>query len=211
MPTQRMRKSLRGLILRRIIGRISRRVRLYTQTPTGRARGARRVFGAQRSVYVRHLDCGSCNGCEVELSALENPVYDFGHLGFEFKASPRHADILVLTGPYTRNLDEAARRTFAAMPSPQRIVAIGDCAVAPDDPGRCVYVGSYALTQRPSEIENAIVERVEGCPPTPEQIIEKLIKVQDLTRQDGLRSALTKAVQKYAQRIPWRKRTTSSQ
>lgn len=209
MPTQRMRKSLRGLILRHSIGQISHRVRLYTQTPHGRAHGALRVFGAQRSVYVRHLDCGSCNGCEVELSALENPVYDFGHLGFEFKASPRHADILVLTGPYTRNLDEAARRTFAAMPTPRRIVAIGDCAVAP---GACIYAGSYALAQRPREIEDAIVEEVAGCPPTPKQILEGLMEAQAIiTREDGLRNRLTNLVHVCAQRVSRRKKTSSSQ
>src|SRR5947207_14077415 len=92
-----------------------------------------------RSLWIRHLDCGSCNGCEMELTALENPVYDAQHLGIEFKSSPRHADVAAMTGPFTRNLAEAAQLTVEAMPV-TRIVLIGDCAI-----NSCIYQGSYAL------------------------------------------------------------------
>ena len=204
MPINGARKSLRGLILRHIVGQMLGRSKLHTEIPQGRDHGGQHlVIGARHSVYVRHLDCGSCNGCEVELSALENPVYDFGHLGFEFKASPRHADVLILTGPYTRNLDEAARRTFAAMPTPRRILAIGDCAA---QPCASAYAKSYALAQRPNEIEQAIVTTVTGCPPTPKQILEGLISVQALMQQDGLRVRLTNLVRACMCRIPWKGR-----
>jgi len=104
----------------------------------------------------------------LELTALENPVYDAQHLGIEFKSSPRHADVAAMTGPFTRNLAEAAKLTVEAMPVP-RIVLIGDCAI---DKG--IYQGSYALAERPPEMENAIIAKVPGCPPTPQQILDVL-------------------------------------
>ena len=126
----------------------------------------------RRSVFIRHLDCGSCNGCELELNALSNPIYDIERFGIQFEASPRHADVLVMTGPFTRNLEEAARLTFEAMPEPRRIVTIGDCA---KDGG--IFKNSYAVMDRPTKIENAIVDHVAGCPPTPEDILKALIKL----------------------------------
>ena len=125
---------------------------------------------SSRSIWIRHLDCGSCNGCELELTALENPVYDAQHLGIEFKSSPRHADVVATTGPFTHNLAEAAKLTVEAMPVP-RIVLIGDCAI---DKG--IYQGSYTLAERPPEMEKAIIARVPGCPPTPQQILDVLMK-----------------------------------
>jgi len=127
---------------------------------------------SRRSLWIRHLDCGSCNGCELELTALENPVYDAQHLGIEFKSSPRHADAIAMTGPFTRNLTEAAQLTVGAMPVP-RVVLIGDCAI-----NRCIYQGSYALAERPPEIENAIIAQVPGCPPTPKQILDALCQLK---------------------------------
>jgi Ni,Fe-hydrogenase III small subunit len=120
---------------------------------------------------MRHLDCGSCNGCELELSALTNPLYDMERFGISFVASPRHADVLIMTGPFTRRLAEAAQLMFEAMSTPRRIVAIGDCA---DDGG--IFKESYAVAPRPDELERAIVARVRGCPPTPDEILEALVK-----------------------------------
>jgi Ni,Fe-hydrogenase III small subunit len=125
-----------------------------------------------RSIFIRHLDCGSCNGCELELNALANPLYDTERFGIEFVASPRHADVLVMTGPFTVNLAEAARLTFEAMPNPRRVITVGDCA---KDGG--VYRNSYAVTTRPAEIEQAIEINIPGCPPTPEDILKAFAKL----------------------------------
>lgn len=122
----------------------------------------------RRSIFIRHLDCGSCNACELELNALENPVYDIEQYGIRFEPSPRHADILAMTGPFTRNLEEAALLTLEAMPEP-RIITIGDCA---QDGG--IFKTSYALTEKPAPIRQAIVFHVPGCPPSPEAILAGL-------------------------------------
>jgi len=163
--------TIRGLILKHI-SKMFMRGQLYTdvQVTDPSTQKPSRQGWSSRSLWIRHLDCGSCNGCELELTALENPVYDAQHLGIEFKASPRHADVVVMTGPCTRNLAEAAKLTVEAMPVP-RIVLIGDCSI---DKG--IYQGSYALAERPPEIENAIIARVPGCPPTPQQILDVLMK-----------------------------------
>jgi Ni,Fe-hydrogenase III small subunit len=121
-----------------------------------------------RSLSIRHVDAGSCNGCELELHALSNVVYDLERFGLRFVASPRHADVLLVTGPPTRNLIEALRTTWAATPDPKWVVAIGDCAV---DGG--VFKGSYAIV---GGIATAVPVDlvVSGCPPTPQQILAGL-------------------------------------
>lgn len=101
------------------------------------------LMAKRRSIFIRHLDCGSCNGCELELNALNNPIYDLERFGIQFEASPRHADVLFMTGPFTRNLEEAARLTLQAMSEPSRIITIGDCA---RDGG--IFKDSYAVTTR---------------------------------------------------------------
>lgn len=123
------------------------------------------------SVFIRHLDCGSCNGCELELNALTNPIYDIEQYGICFEASPRHADVLAMTGPFTRNLEEAALLTFEAMPEP-KIIVVGDCA---NDGG--IFKDSYAVKARPKKLEEAIVIRIRGCPPTPEEILKGLAEL----------------------------------
>src|SRR2546421_2153722 len=122
-------KTIRGLVLQHVL-KMFRRNQLYTVTQEKRTSPQRIPIHMWpcRSLWIRHLDCGSCNGCELELTALENPVYDAQHLGIEFKPSPRHADVVAMTGPFTRNLAEAAQLTVDAMPAP-RIVLIGDCAI----------------------------------------------------------------------------------
>jgi len=120
-----------------------------------------------RSLALRHVDAGSCNGCELELHALSNIVYDLERFGLRFVASPRHADVLLVTGPLTRNLQEALQRTWDATPDPKWVIAIGYCAV---DGG--VFKGSYAccggVTSVPVDLH------IRGCPPTPLQILDGL-------------------------------------
>ncbi len=129
-----------------------------------------------RSIFIRHLDCGSCNGCELELNALTNPIYDIAGYGIHFEASPRHADVLAMTGLFTRNLAEAARLTLEAMPIP-RIIAVGDCAI---DGGIFKGKQSYAAMEKPKEIQDAIIKdiQVPGCPPPPEAILEALLRLK---------------------------------
>ena len=121
-----------------------------------------------RSLAIRHVDCGSCNGCELEIHAVNNIVYDLERFGLHFVASPRHADVLLVTGPLTTNLREALLRTLEATPDPKWVVGLGDCAV---DGG--VFKGSYA-------VEGGIGAAVPvdllipGCPPTPNQILAGL-------------------------------------
>ena len=128
-----------------------------------------RLARVRRSVFLRHLDCGSCNGCELELNALGNPIYDSERFGIRFDASPRHADALVLTGVFTRNLAEAAVLTLDAMSEPKRIVTVGDCTE-----GGGIFHASYAVIQRPGGIEDVIVAHVPGCPPSPIDILRAL-------------------------------------
>jgi|YNPNPStandDraft_1061719.scaffolds.fasta_scaffold16406_2 Ni,Fe-hydrogenase III small subunit len=120
------------------------------------------------SLPLRHLDCGSCGGCELELIALGNPVYDIEQYGIRFQAWPRHAVYLAMTGPLTRGLVEAARFTLDAMPEPA-IIAIGDCAL-----GIGPFEGAYGIAPRPQAIEEAIRLRIPGCPPSPAEILEAL-------------------------------------
>ena len=102
-------------------------------------RVARRRLG--RSLSIREVDAGSCNGCELEIHALNNAFYDLERFGLRFVASPRHADVLLVTGPVTKNMREALERTYRATPDPKWVVAVGDCAV---DGG--IFSGSYAVT-----------------------------------------------------------------
>jgi Ni,Fe-hydrogenase III small subunit len=129
------------------------------------------INNEQHSMTIRHLDCGSCNACELELNALANPIYDVEKFGIRFEPSPRHADILVMTGPYTRGLHEAAQLTLAAMPMP-RIVTIGDCA---NEHG--FFKHSYAVMDPPMEIKDAIICHIPGCPPSPLVLLEALLQL----------------------------------
>ena len=123
----------------------------------------RRTLG--RSLHLRHLDSGSCNACDWELTALLNPVYDVRRLGIDFVASPRHADGVIVTGPMTRNLELAARRTYEAVPEPRVVIAVGACACSGGIVGR-----SYASAGGVAEVL-PVDAFIPGCPPRPEAII----------------------------------------
>ncbi len=121
-----------------------------------------------RSLAIRHVDAGSCGGCEIELRALRRAVYDLERFGIRFVHSPRHADVLLVTGPVTRNLVDALEQAHAAMPEPKFVVAVGDCAV---DGG--VFKGSYAVTGGVGTTLPVDL-LISGCPPTPERILAGL-------------------------------------
>lgn len=120
------------------------------------------------SVQVRHVDAGSCNGCEVEIGSAFGPVYDAERYGARLVASPRHADVLLVTGPVTRNMEVALRRTWEAVPEPRLVVALGDCA------RNCgVFAGAYGVVGAVSDVVPVEVE-IPGCPPRPEVIVAAL-------------------------------------
>jgi len=142
--------------------------------PDGLAELARRVRGAAearlgRSLAIREVDAGSCNGCELEIHALNNPVYDLERFGIRFVASPRHADVLLVTGPVTVNMAEALERTWRATPGPKWVVALGDCAID----GGC-FVGSYAVLGGADKVLPVDL-RIKGCPPRPRDILAGLL------------------------------------
>ena len=130
-------------------------------------RAARRRLG--RSLAIREVDAGSCNGCELEIHALNNAFYDLERFGIRFVASPRHADVLLVTGPVTKNMQEALLRTYQATPDPKWVVAVGDCAI---DGG--VFAGSYAARGGVSRVLPVDLH-IRGCPPRPTQLMEGLL------------------------------------
>jgi Ni,Fe-hydrogenase III small subunit len=130
-------------------------------------RAARRKLG--RSLSIRAVDAGSCNGCELEIHALNNAFYDLERFGLRFVASPRHADILMVTGPVTKNMREALERTYNATPDPKWVVAIGDCAV---DGG--LFFGSYAVVGGVGRVVPVDLH-IHGCPPRPIQLLAGLL------------------------------------
>ena len=128
---------------------------------------ARRLFG--RALAVREVDAGSCNGCEIEITGLMSPVYDSERFGIHFVASPRHADLLLVTGPVTRNMEVPLRKTYEATPAPKLVVAVGDCART------CgVFQGSYAVAGSVDEVI-PVDAFVDGCPPEPADILRGIL------------------------------------
>ena len=130
-------------------------------------RAARRRLG--RSLAIREVDAGSCNGCELEIHALGNAFYDLERFGLRFVASPRHADVLLVTGPVTRNMREALERTWRATPDPKWVVAAGDCAA-----GCGVFADSPACVGAVSKVVPVDLV-IPGCPPTPTQLLQGLL------------------------------------
>ena len=130
-------------------------------------RAARRRLG--RSLSIRQVDAGSCNGCELEIHALNNAFYDLERFGFHFVASPRHADVLLVTGPVTVNMKEGLERTYHATPDPKWVVAVGDCG---RDGG--VFAGGYACVGGVSAVIPVDLH-IAGCPPNPMQLLAGLL------------------------------------
>lgn len=128
---------------------------------------ARRRLG--RSLSIREIDAGSCNGCELEINALGNAFYDLERFGLRFVASPRHADVLLVTGPVTKNMREALERTWRATPDPKWVVAAGDCACTGG-----LFAGSYAC-EGGVEAVIPVDLRLRGCPPSPTQLLAGLL------------------------------------
>jgi len=140
------------------------------------ARTARRRLG--RSLSIREVDAGSCNGCELEIHALSNAYYDVERFGIRFVASPRHADVLLVTGPVTKNMREALERTYHATPDPKWVVAVGDCA----RDGGC-FAGSYAVVGGVSAVVPVDLH-IPGCPPSPMAILRGLIGLLEAVDAD---------------------------
>ena len=136
-------------------------------------RAARRHLG--RSLAVREVDAGSCNGCELEINALNNAYYDIERFGIRFVASPRHADVLLVTGPVTLNMREALERTWNATPEPKWVVAVGDCALD----GGC-FAGSYAGVGGVADVVPVDLH-ISGCPPSPVALLEGLLSLLEET------------------------------
>jgi Ni,Fe-hydrogenase III small subunit len=122
-----------------------------------------------RALAIRHVDAGSCNACELEIHALSNPYYNLEGLGVRFVASPRHADLLLVTGPVSRHMALALRRTYDAMPDPKLVVAAGGCACTGG-----IFGASYASLGRVANVIPVNVE-IPGCPPTPEQLLRGIL------------------------------------
>jgi Ni,Fe-hydrogenase III small subunit len=162
-------------VLRQI--RLALRTGVITEpiTPTGNlervgerlAAEVSRLFG--RSLAIRQVDAGSCNGCELEIGGLTGPHYDLERFGVHFVASPRHADCLLVTGPVTRNMAEALRRTWQATPDPKFVVAVGDCG---RDGG--LFRGSYAVVGGVADVI-PVDAVIPGCPPSPAAILTGLL------------------------------------
>ncbi|WP_242902306.1 NADH-quinone oxidoreductase subunit B family protein [Actinomadura terrae] len=152
-----------------LLRRIRRTGRGAEAPPAPRAAAAPPCARAlDASVRVRHVDAGSCNGCEVEIASAFGPVYDAGRYGVRQAASPEHADALLVTGPVTRNMEAALRRAYEAVPEPKVVVALGDCAR-----DRGVFAEAYGVAGAVGDVVPVDVE-VPGCPPEPEAIVAAL-------------------------------------
>jgi len=129
-----------------------------------------------RALCIRHIDAGSCNGCELEIHALNNPLYNLEGLGIRFVASPRHADLLLVTGPVSVNMEVALRRTYEATPDPKLVVAVGDCGCTGG-----IFGESYASRGRVANVIPVDVA-VPGCPPSPTRLLQGILTAIHTTR-----------------------------
>lgn len=136
-----------------------------------------------RSLSIREVDAGSCNGCELEILALNNAFYDLERFGLKFVASPRHADVLFVTGPVTKNMREALERTYNATPSPKWVVAVGDCAI---DGG--MFAENYATVGGASKVIPVNLT-IRGCPPRPKNLLAGLLALMSMPHQDSMKPA----------------------
>ncbi|MEI6985013.1 MAG: NADH-quinone oxidoreductase subunit NuoB [Rhodospirillaceae bacterium] len=164
-----MLKLLLGRLLRRPLTETAPMASTDALAELGRRVDAASGVRLGRSLAIRAVDAGSCNGCELEIHALNNSLYDLERFGIRFVASPRHADVLLITGPVTVNMAEAVRRTFEATPAPKWVVATGDCAV---DGG--LFRGSYAVLGGVEAVVPVDLY-LSGCPPSPQRLLEGLL------------------------------------
>jgi Ni,Fe-hydrogenase III small subunit len=154
IPTEGVRKIVREPEVERLGAQIQRQI-------------AKRFA---RSLAIRQVDAGSCNGCELEIHALNNVYYDIERFGVHFVASPRHADVLLVTGPVARHMEEALRRTYQAAPAPKWVIACGDCAVCGGEFG--VNYASLGAVENVLPVD----VKIPGCPPTPAQLLAGLLQ-----------------------------------
>lgn len=126
---------------------------------------------SRRSIHIREVDSGSCNACELEINALNNPVYDVERFGIHFVASPRHADMLLVTGPVTRNMELALKKTYEATPEPKIVIAVGDCA---RDAG--IFKDSYAVVGGVDKVI-PVDAYIKGCPPRPQELLYGILHI----------------------------------
>jgi Ni,Fe-hydrogenase III small subunit len=126
-----------------------------------------------RSLSIREVDAGSCNGCELEINAVNNAFYDLERFGLRFVASPRHADVLMVTGPVTKNMREALERTYNATPSPKWVVSVGDCAL-----NGGIFAGSYAVDGGVGAVVPVDLH-IKGCPPRPIELLRGLLALME--------------------------------
>jgi Ni,Fe-hydrogenase III small subunit len=147
----------------------------------GRAIEARVKWRIGRALAIREVDAGSCNGCEIEIGGMAGPVYDMERFGLHFVASPRHADLLLVTGPVTVNMASPLRKTWEATPDPKLVVGVGDCART------CgVFAGSYAVAGSVSDVL-PVDAWVAGCPPEPVDILRGILAALDRLAEGGRR------------------------
>jgi len=144
----------------------------------------RNIFG--RSLHIREVDAGSCNGCEVEVVSLSNPIYDIERFGIHIAASPRHADLLLVTGPVTRNMELALLKTYNATPSPKLVVAMGSCAC-----NGGIFGNTYASCGGVDKLLPVDVY-IPGCPPRPQAVIFGLMVAMDKIEQKMVRTEVRK-------------------
>jgi Ni,Fe-hydrogenase III small subunit len=177
--------------MEKILRRIAR-VGIVTQRPPAPDPGLRVVSERLseeilqllgRALAIRHVDAGSCNGCELEIHAVNNPYYNLEGLGIKFVASPRHADLLLVTGPVSRNMEEALRRTYEATPEPKLVVAIGDCGCTGG-----IFGENYASRGRVSNVLPVDVA-VPGCPPEPAAIMQGILTAVTSGRRSSAASS----------------------
>ncbi len=150
---------------------INGRSEINSRAPAPEAARAQIHSLLQRALNIRELDAGSCNGCEAEITALTNPYYDLERFGIHFVASPKHADMLLVTGPVTRNMAEAVKATYEAVPAPKLVVAVGACGCSGG-----IFAGSYAIVG-PVDAIIPVDGYIPGCPPTPAMLVTGILEV----------------------------------
>lgn len=155
----------------RWLGKIARVGRVTEQATDAPEAAASPPTGVNGSLQLRHVDAGSCNGCEIEISGAFGPVYDAERFGARLVASPRHADALLVTGVVTRNMEQPLRNTLEAVPKPRMVIAVGDCACSGG-----IFGAGYGVVGSVADVI-AVDVAVPGCPPPPQQIVDALRSV----------------------------------